>query len=80
MIEDYLNGKLDDLLIHCQKEKLSRQSMPRHLTPKVANVLEKIENTYRLCVNYPELCEELRKKLDELSVAMLKKLLDVHKK
>jgi ribosome-binding protein aMBF1 (putative translation factor) len=80
IIEDYLNGKLDDLLIHCQREKLSRQSMPRNLTPKVANVLEKIENTYRLCINYPDLCEQLRKSLDELSVVMLKKLLDIHKK
>ena len=80
MIEDYLNGKLDDVLLHCQHEKLSKQSMPRHLTPKVANVLEKIENTYRLCVNYPDLCEQLRTSLDELCVVMLKKLLDINKK
>ena len=80
MIEDYLNGKLDDVLLRCQHEKLSKQSMPRHLTPKVANVLEKIENTYRLCVNYPDLCEQLRKSLDDLCVVMLKKLLDINKK
>ena len=80
IIEDYLNGKLDDLLLQCQNEKLSRQAMPRHLTPKVANVMEKIENTYRLCINYPELCEELKKGLDALSVVILKKLLDIHKK
>ena len=80
LIEDFLNGKLDDLLIHYQDEKMSRQSITRNLSPKIASVLEKIENTYRLCINYPDLCEHLWKSLDALSVVMLKKLLDNHQK
>ena len=80
MIEDFLNGKLDDLLMRCQDEKMSRQSITRHMTPRMSGALEKIENTYRLCLNYPELCEHLRKSLDALSVAVLKKLLEIHKK
>ena len=69
LIEDFLNGKLDDLLLRA-----------KHIPPRMSGALEKIENTYRLCLNYPDLCEHLRKSLDALSVAMLKKLLEIHKK
>ena len=80
LIEDFLNGKLDELLLRSQDEKMSRQAMTKHVPPRMSNALEKIENTYRLCLNYPDLCESLRKSLDALSVAMLQKLLDIHKK
>ena len=80
LIEDFLNGKLDDLLLRSQDEKMSRQSIARHITPRMSGAFENIENTYRLCLNYPDLCEDIRKSLDALSVAMLKKLLDIHKK
>lgn len=80
LIEDFLNGKLDDLLLRSQNEKMSRQTIARHMTPRMSGALEKIENTYRLCLNYPDLCEHLRKSLDALSVTVLKKLLEIHKK
>ncbi len=80
LIEEFLNGKMDDLLRHYQDEKTSRQSISKHLSPKISNVLEKIENTYRLCINYPDLCEHLQKSLDDLSELMLKKLLENHHK
>ncbi len=80
LIEDFLNGKLDDLLLRNKEEKMSRHSIAKHIPPRMSGALEKIENTYRLCLNYPDLCEHLRKSLDALSVAMLKKLLEIHKK
>ena len=80
LIEDFLNGRLDELLKRSQDEKMSRQSMTKHVPPRMSNALEKRENTYRLCLNYPDLCEALRKSLDALSVAMLKRLLENHKK
>jgi ribosome-binding protein aMBF1 (putative translation factor) len=80
LIEDFLNGKLDDLLLRSRTEKMSRQTIAKHISPRMSGALEKIENTYRLCLNYPDLCEHLRKSLDALSVAMLKKLLEIHKK
>ena len=80
LMEDFLNGKLDELLLRSQDEKMSRQAMSKHVAPRMSNALDKLENTYRLCLNYPDLCEALRKSLDALSVAMLKKLLENHKK
>ncbi len=80
LMEDFLNGKLDELLLRSQDEKMSRQAMTKHVPPRMSNAIEKLENTYRLCLNYPDLCEALRKSLDALSVAMLKKLLENHKK
>lgn len=80
LMEDFLNGKLDELLLRSQDEKMSRQAMTKHVPPRMCNALDKIENTYKLCLNYPDLCEALRKSLEALSVAMLKELLENHKK
>ena len=75
LIEEFLNGKLDIFFKQYHNEELARNALSRNLSPKIASVLEKIENTYKLCADYPELCENLWKGLDSLSVQTLKMLL-----
>lgn len=75
LIEDFLNGKLDVLFQQFHDEEMSRHAISRNLSPKLVCVLEKIENIYKLCLEYPELCEHLWKGLDGISVSTLKKLL-----
>ena len=75
VIEDFLNGKLDETLLRNHEHELACSAITKNLTPRIANALEKIENTYKLCINRPDLCEHLWKSLNELSVIVLKRLL-----